>query len=79
METYVTLIVSCFNLLQVHSFTERKLYTWFFLIAGVVASILLHFSIPWRSGIPVFVCISCWFLSVFTLMPAEIPDNNNLV
>lgn len=65
--------------LLVHSFTERKLYTWFFLIAGVVASILLHFSIPWRSGIPVFVCISCWFLSVFTLMPAEIPDNNNLV
>ncbi|XP_010550128.1 PREDICTED: GPI ethanolamine phosphate transferase 1 isoform X2 [Tarenaya hassleriana] len=65
--------------LLVHSFTERKLYTWFFLIAGVVASILLHISIPWRSGIPAFVCISCWFLSVFTLMPAEIPDNNNLV
>ncbi|CAN8269801.1 unnamed protein product [Cochlearia groenlandica] len=65
--------------LLVHSFTERKLYTWFFLIAGVVASILIHFSIPWRSGIPVFVGISCWFLSVFTLMPAEIPDNNNLV
>ncbi|KAF8092334.1 hypothetical protein N665_0417s0031 [Sinapis alba] len=65
--------------LLVHSFTERKLYTWFFLIAGFVSSILLHISIPWRSGIPVFVCISCWFLSVFTLMPAEIPDNNNLV
>ncbi|CAH2055360.1 unnamed protein product [Thlaspi arvense] len=48
-------------------------------IIGFVASILLHISIPWRSGIPVFVCISCWFLSVFTLMPAEIPDNNNLV
>ncbi|CAN6904551.1 unnamed protein product [Brassica oleracea] len=65
--------------LLVHSFTERKLYTWFFLIAGFVSSVLLHISIPWRSGIPVFVCISCWFLSVFTLMPAEIPDNNNLV
>ncbi|KAL0901011.1 hypothetical protein Bca101_084972 [Brassica carinata] len=65
--------------LLVHSFTERKLYTWFFLIAGFVSSILLHISIPWRSGVPVFVCISCWFLSVFTLMPAEIPDNNNLV
>ncbi|KAJ4892628.1 transferase [Raphanus sativus] len=65
--------------LLVHSFTERKLYTWFFLIAGFVSSILLHISIPWRSGIPVFVCMSCWFLSVFTLMPAEIPDNNNLV
>lgn len=79
VEIYVALIICSFNILQVHSFTERKLYTWFFLIAGFVSSVLLHISIPWRSGILVFVCISCWFLSVFTLMPAEIPDNNNLV
>ncbi|KAK9272720.1 hypothetical protein L1049_003097 [Liquidambar formosana] len=61
------------------SFTERKLYTWFFLIVGVVASFHLFFSIPWRSGIPIFLWIACWFLSIFTLMPAEIPDNTPLV
>ncbi|KAJ0098524.1 hypothetical protein Patl1_21939 [Pistacia atlantica] len=65
--------------LLVNSFTERELYTWCFLIVGVVASFYLFKSIPWRSGIPIFVCIACWFLSVFTLMPAEIPDNNPLV
>nr|KJB11444.1 hypothetical protein B456_001G259600 [Gossypium raimondii] len=65
--------------LLVHSFTERKLYTWCFLIVGAIASIYLYKSIPWRSGIPVFVCLTCWFLSLFTLMPAEIPDNNKLV
>ncbi|KAJ7970891.1 GPI ethanolamine phosphate transferase 1 [Quillaja saponaria] len=63
----------------VNSFTERRLYTWCFLIVGVIASLYLFKSIPWRSGIPLFVCIACWFLSVFTLMPAEIPDNNQLV
>lgn len=65
--------------LQVNSFTERKLYTWCFLILGAGGSIHLHNSIPWRSRLPVFVCIACWFLSTFTLMPAEIPDNNQLV
>ncbi|KAG8489826.1 hypothetical protein CXB51_017873 [Gossypium anomalum] len=65
--------------LLVHSFTERKLYTWCFLIVGAIASMYLYKSIPWRSGIPVFVCLTCWFLSLFTLMPAEIPDNNKLV
>ncbi|KAJ0098523.1 hypothetical protein Patl1_21937 [Pistacia atlantica] len=65
--------------LLVNSFTERELYTWCFLIVGVAASFYLFKSIPWRSGIPIFVCIACWFLSVFTLMPAEIPDNNPLV
>ncbi|KAL6143338.1 hypothetical protein ACLB2K_054033 [Fragaria x ananassa] len=63
----------------VNSFTERKLYTWGFLTVGAIAFVYLFKSIPWRSGIPFFVCGACWFLSVFTLMPAEIPDNNNLV
>ncbi|KAJ4826427.1 hypothetical protein Tsubulata_013617 [Turnera subulata] len=73
-------LISIFILeLLVHSFTERKLYTWFFLIAGAVASVYLFLSIPRRWGILIFVCLSCWFLSIFTLMPAEIPDNNELV
>ncbi|KAM1015199.1 hypothetical protein ACFX1T_044909 [Malus domestica] len=63
----------------VNSFTERKLYTWCFLVSGVMSFLYLLKSIPWRSGIPIFVCAACWFLSVFTLMPAEIPDNNRLV
>lgn len=63
----------------VNSFTERKLYTWYFLVVGVVGSVYQFKSIPWRSGIPVFVCVVCWFLSIFTLMPAEIPDNTYLV
>ncbi|ESW12923.1 hypothetical protein PHAVU_008G153100 [Phaseolus vulgaris] len=63
----------------VNSFMERKLYTWCFLIVGAIASFYLFKSIPWRSGIPIYVCITCWFLSLFTLMPAEIPDNNELV
>ncbi|KAM2858588.1 hypothetical protein COP2_024105 [Malus domestica] len=63
----------------VNSFTERKLYTWCFLVSGVVSFLYLLKSIPWRSGIPIFACAACWFLSVFTLMPAEIPDNNRLV
>ncbi|XWS44216.1 hypothetical protein CRYUN_Cryun15aG0025200 [Craigia yunnanensis] len=73
-------VVSVFILeLLVHSFTERILYTWCFLIVGAIASIYLYNLIPWRSGIPVFVCLTCWVLSLFTLMPAEIPDNNKLV
>lgn len=63
----------------VNSFTERKLYTWCFLIVGSIASLYLFKAIPWRSTIPIFVCVACWCLSVFTLMPAEIPDNNELV
>uniref|UniRef100_A0A2N9HG53 GPI ethanolamine phosphate transferase 1 n=1 Tax=Fagus sylvatica TaxID=28930 RepID=A0A2N9HG53_FAGSY len=65
--------------LLVNSFTDRKLYTWCFLTVGAIASLYLLKSIPWRSGIPIFVCIACWFLSIFTLMPPEIPDNNQLV
>ncbi|XP_028771085.1 GPI ethanolamine phosphate transferase 1 isoform X1 [Neltuma alba] len=63
----------------VHSFTERKLYTWCFLITGASAFFYLFKSMSWRPGIPIFVCLACWFLSLFTLMPAEIPDNNQLV
>lgn len=75
-----TTAVSVFILeFLVNSFTDRNLYTWCFLIIGPTASLYLFKSIPWRSGIPIFVCIACWFLSVFTLMPAEIPDNNQLV
>ncbi|KAM7506653.1 hypothetical protein LguiA_017106 [Lonicera macranthoides] len=75
-----TFAVSVFILeFLVKSFTERKLYTWCFLIVGFVASVYLFYSIPWRSGVPIFVLLACWFLSIFTLMPAEIPDNNLLV
>ncbi|KAI4320450.1 hypothetical protein MLD38_033929 [Melastoma candidum] len=63
----------------VYSFTDRKLYTWCFIFAGVAASCYLFYLIPWKSAIPAFTWLSCWFLSVFTLMPAEIPDNNPLV
>nr|POF00068.1 gpi ethanolamine phosphate transferase 1 [Quercus suber] len=68
-----------YTTMKVNSFTDRKLYTWCFLITGAIASLYLLKSIPWRSGIPIFVCIACWFLSIFTLMPAQIPDNNQLV
>ncbi|KAI3942370.1 hypothetical protein MKW92_020334 [Papaver armeniacum] len=63
----------------VNSFTDRKLYTYCFLIVGVLASIYLFYAIPGRSAVPVFILVSCWFLSTFTLMPAEIPDNTPLV
>ncbi|KAF6159865.1 hypothetical protein GIB67_032949 [Kingdonia uniflora] len=63
----------------VNSFTDRKLYTVYFLIVGVVAAFYLLYSIPGRSGVPIFVLVACWILSVFTLMPAEIPDNTPLV
>lgn len=63
----------------VHSFTERRLYTSCFLIIGVVAPLYLYHAIPWRSWIPPFIWASCWCLSIFTLMPAEIPDDTLLV
>ncbi|KAL8475559.1 hypothetical protein ACS0TY_028277 [Phlomoides rotata] len=73
-------IVSVFILeILVRSFMDRKIYTWTFLIIGVIASVYLLYSIPWSSGIPVFVWLACWSLSTFTLMPAEIPDNTQLV
>ncbi|CAA0828488.1 Unknown protein [Striga hermonthica] len=63
----------------VKSFTDRKIYTWSFLLVGVIATVYLLYSIALNSGIPVFVWLACWFLSIFTMMPAEIPDNTNLV
>ncbi|KAK4603811.1 hypothetical protein RGQ29_012360 [Quercus rubra] len=45
--------------LLVNSFTDRKLYTRCFLIMGAISSLYLLKSIPWRSGIPIFVCITC--------------------
>ncbi|CAN4082504.1 unnamed protein product [Withania somnifera] len=45
--------------------------------AYVVMTMFL--SLPMRSGIPIFVWIVCWFLSVFTLMPPQIPENTLLV
>ncbi|XP_078165994.1 sulfatase and phosphatidylinositolglycan class N domain-containing protein isoform X2 [Carex rostrata] len=63
----------------VMSFTDRKLYTWCFLLAGLVGPVLLLYFIPGNYFLAVFVCLTTWFLSGFTLMPAEIPENNNLV
>ncbi|GFP98888.1 GPI ethanolamine phosphate transferase 1 [Phtheirospermum japonicum] len=75
-----TFVVSVFILeILVKSFTDRKIYTWSFLLVGVIATVYLLYSISWNSGIPFFVWLACWFLSVFTLMPAEIPDNTKLV
>ncbi|KAL5582478.1 hypothetical protein UlMin_014920, partial [Ulmus minor] len=80
LKILTTCAVSVFLLkFPVNSFTERKLYTWYFLVVGPVGSLYLLKSIPWRSGIPIFVWAACLFLSIFTLMPAEIPDYNNLV
>ncbi|XXG59304.1 hypothetical protein AAC387_Pa04g1410 [Persea americana] len=63
----------------VASFFERMLYTWCFLIFGVVAALYVFLSIPGQLFIPTFIWSACWFLSMFTLMPAEIPDNTHLV
>lgn len=80
IELSATCIASIIVLeLLVRSFTQRIMYTWCFLIVGVVSSLFIYKSIPWKSGIPAFLWLACWFLSVFTLMPAEIPDNTILV
>ncbi|GLT35452.1 hypothetical protein SLA2020_099030 [Shorea laevis] len=80
IKLFIAVVISVIILeFLVNSFTERKLYTWCFLTVGVLASVYLYSLIPWRSGIPFFVCFACWVLSIFTLMPAEIPDNNKLV
>nr|KAJ0214022.1 hypothetical protein LSAT_V11C400226150 [Lactuca sativa] len=79
-ELSATSLVSIIILeLLVKSFTNRVIYTWCFLIFGVISPLYLFKSIPSKSGIPVFLCVACWFLSIFTLMPAEIPDNTFLV
>ncbi|XP_027075046.1 GPI ethanolamine phosphate transferase 1 [Coffea arabica] len=75
-----TCIVSILILeMLVKSFTDRKLYTWCFWTVGVAAPIYLTRSIPWKSRVPIIVLLACWFLSIFTLMPAEIPENTWLV
>lgn len=61
------------------SFFDRKLYTWCFLALGVLASVCGAFSIEASPAVAIYTWLACWFLSVFTLMPAEIPENNNLV
>ncbi|KAL1548721.1 GPI ethanolamine phosphate transferase 1-like [Salvia divinorum] len=41
-------IVSVFVLeILVKSFMDRKIYTWIFLIIGVIASVYLLYSMPW--------------------------------
>ncbi|KAG9130148.1 hypothetical protein Leryth_019942 [Lithospermum erythrorhizon] len=65
--------------LLVKSFTDRMIYTWCFLAMGLTASIYLYYIMPWKSRIPIFIWLASWFLSIFTLMPAEIPDNTPLV
>ncbi|CAM8985059.1 unnamed protein product [Rhodiola kirilowii] len=63
----------------VNSFTERRLYTWCFLIVGVLAASYLFYLNKRRYIVAIYVWIACSFLSIFTLMPAEIPDNTSLV
>ncbi|KAK8935321.1 hypothetical protein KSP39_PZI013504 [Platanthera zijinensis] len=65
--------------LLVTSFFERKLYTWCFLFVGVVTAIFMVSFAPRRFLMAIYVLAACWFLSIFTLMPAEIPDNTYLV
>ncbi|KAF3796567.1 GPI ethanolamine phosphate transferase 1 [Nymphaea thermarum] len=73
-------VVSLFILeFLVASFHERQLYTGFFLVAGVMAAYSNFYSVPGKSMAPVFILIACWFLSSFTMMPAEIPHNTELV
>ncbi|XP_020676240.1 GPI ethanolamine phosphate transferase 1 isoform X2 [Dendrobium catenatum] len=65
--------------LLVSSFFERMLYTWCFLFVGVVSAAFMVTFAPQRFLTAAYVLVACWFLSLFTLMPAEIPDNTNLV
>lgn len=80
---FSVLLQSCVNaesiFLQVSSFSERKLYTWFFLSVGLLGALLFFKIFPDRPLLAIYVLAVCWLLSVFTLMPAEIPDNNLLV
>ncbi|XP_019161667.1 PREDICTED: GPI ethanolamine phosphate transferase 1 isoform X1 [Ipomoea nil] len=81
---FLKLIATCiFSILilelLVISFTERKIYTWCFITLGATSSIYLFKLMPQRSGIPIFLWLACWLLSVFTLMPPEIPENTPLV
>ncbi|KAM0867631.1 hypothetical protein ACQ4PT_041884 [Festuca glaucescens] len=62
----------------VMSFFDRKLYTWCFLALGILASVYGALFIQASPAVAIYTWLTCWFLSVFTLMPAEIPENNNL-
>lgn len=64
---------------QVMSFFDRKIYTWCFLVLGILGPTYVAFFIQANPALAIYIWIACWFLSVFTLMPAEIPENNNLV
>ncbi|KAH9290777.1 hypothetical protein KI387_034894, partial [Taxus chinensis] len=75
-----TCIVSFFILeLLVSSFFERRVYSGVFLIAGIIGAVVVSCNTPGLSMVPAFVWASCWFLSGFTLMPVQIPDNTQLV
>ncbi|OEL36963.1 GPI ethanolamine phosphate transferase 1 [Dichanthelium oligosanthes] len=63
----------------VMSFFDRKIYTWCFLALGILGSTYLALFIQASPALATYTWLACWFLSVFTLMPAEIPENNNLV
>ncbi|XP_020587564.1 GPI ethanolamine phosphate transferase 1 isoform X2 [Phalaenopsis equestris] len=65
--------------LLVTSFFERKLYTWCFLFVGVFTAIFMVKFAPQRFLMAAYVLVACCFLSIFTLMPAEIPENTHLV
>ncbi|KAL9275345.1 GPI ethanolamine phosphate transferase 1-like protein [Drosera capensis] len=73
------LVSICILEVLVYSFMDRKLYTWCFMITGVVAFFCHHHLVPGRLGVSAFMWGACWCLSIFTLMPAEIPDNTELV
>ncbi|KAM0868625.1 hypothetical protein ACQ4PT_041189 [Festuca glaucescens] len=63
----------------VMSFFDRRLYTWCFLALGILASVYGALFIQASPAVAIYTWLTCWFLSAFTLMPAEIPENNNLV
>ncbi|CAM6015687.1 unnamed protein product [Sphagnum balticum] len=65
--------------LLVASFFQREVYTGVFLVAGVVGAVVVSCNTPDVSMVPAFVWAACWFMSGFTLMPAQIPDNTSLV
>ncbi|KAJ6298555.1 hypothetical protein OIU76_019669 [Salix suchowensis] len=48
------------------------------LASSAVSIFILEFLVNSFTERKLYTC-ACWFLSVFTLMPAEIPDNNGLV
>ncbi|KAL4179852.1 hypothetical protein AMTRI_Chr13g122200 [Amborella trichopoda] len=63
----------------VASFSERRLYTLFFLTAGPCGAFYIMKSFRAYIGAPIFIWASCWILSLFTMFPADIPENTTLV